>query len=122
MTYLRIWRARLDLSRLSEYERFVAEQSQPMFAAQRGFRGVIFSRAAEEVVVLSGWEDTDALAALDTSETYRQAVRALTATGVLAADSKVEVFEIHAGVLHRERMPVAPVDAMTTNRCGAGRM
>lgn len=122
MTHLRIWRARVDLSRLSEYERFIAEHSQPMFAAQRGFRGVIFSRAAEEVVVLSGWGDTDALAALDTSETYQQSVRALSAKGVLAADPKVEVFEIHAGVLHRDQMPVVPVDAMTTNRCGAGRM
>jgi heme-degrading monooxygenase HmoA len=99
MTYLRIWRTALDLSRVEEYERFVEEVSRPMFKAQRGFRGVIFSRSGNEAAVLSFWEDRDAIGALGTSKTYQEAVRAIGATGFLTADSGIEVFEIHSGVI-----------------------
>jgi heme-degrading monooxygenase HmoA len=94
MTCLRIWRTRVDLSRLSEYERFISEQSQPMFTAQPGFIGVVFSRSGEQVAVLSIWEDEEAVRALATSESYQQAVRSIAAAGFISADTSLEVLEV----------------------------
>lgn len=77
-----------------------------MFVTQPGFRGVFFSRAGNEVAVLSCWEDDAAVEALEASETYRQTVRAIEATGLLTADFSLEVYELHAGVLDRELIEV----------------
>jgi heme-degrading monooxygenase HmoA len=108
VTYVRIWRTRLDLERLDEYERFVEEQSKPMFRAQQGFRGVLYSRRRDEVAVLSFWDDKAAVDALDTSATYQQAVRTIGETGFLRGESILDVFEIHAGVLDDARPLTGP--------------
>jgi heme-degrading monooxygenase HmoA len=100
MTFVRIWRARVDLERLDDYLRFVDEQSLPMFQGQQGFLGVICSRLGDEVAVLSFWRDEAAVDALDTSATYQHAVRTIGETGFLIGDSVLDVFEVHAGVLH----------------------
>jgi heme-degrading monooxygenase HmoA len=99
MTFVRIWRTRIDVNRLDEYERFVDEQSLPMFNAQEGFRGVVYSRRGDRVAVLSFWRDQTAVDALDTSATYQRAVKSIEATGFLIGDSSLEAFEIHAGAL-----------------------
>jgi heme-degrading monooxygenase HmoA len=99
VSYVRIWTTRLDLSRLDEYERFVEERSTPMFQAQRGFRGVLYTRRRDEVAVLSFWEDDAAVDALETSATYRHAVGAISEAGFLIGESVVEVYEIQAGFL-----------------------
>jgi len=99
MTYVRVWRTQLDVGRLEEYDRFVEEQSKPMFRAQQGFQAVIYSRSGGEVAVLSFWDDQAALDALDVSPTYAHAVASIEATGFLRGESVLDVFEIHAGVI-----------------------
>jgi heme-degrading monooxygenase HmoA len=96
MTLVRIWTTRIDLGRLEEYERFVAERSLPMFRAQPGFVGVAFGRSGDEVAVISYWRDRAAVDALDGSATYQETVRAIVDTGFLVGDADVQIFEIHA--------------------------
>lgn len=109
MPFVRIWRARVDLDRLDEYLRFVDEQSLPMFNRQQGFLGVICSRLGAEVAVLSFWRDEAALDALDTSATYQHTVGRIGETGILIGDSVLDIFEIHAGVLHSASALLAQV-------------
>ena len=99
MTFLRIWRTRVCLDRLDEYERFVSEESLPMFRAQTGFLGVLFSRREDGLAVLSFWRDQASVDALDTSATYQHAVQTIDGTGFLTGDSRLDVYEIHAGAV-----------------------
>jgi heme-degrading monooxygenase HmoA len=99
VSYLRIWRARLDLARLDEYEQWIEERSKPMFEAQRGFRGVVYARRDEEVVVLTLWEDKAAVEALTISPSYQQAVRDIEATGFLIGASRLDVYRIDAAIV-----------------------
>jgi heme-degrading monooxygenase HmoA len=99
LSYLRVWRTRLDLTRLDEYEQWIEERSKPMFRAQRGFLGVLFARRDEEAAVLTLWEDKAAVERLKTSLSYQQAVRDIDATGFLIGESSVDVYEIHAGII-----------------------
>jgi heme-degrading monooxygenase HmoA len=96
MTLVRIWRTRIDLDRLDEYERFVHERSAPMFQAQQGFVGVVFSRSEDEVAVISFWRDRAAVDALDGSATYQAAVQAIAETGFLVGDADVRVYDVDA--------------------------
>jgi heme-degrading monooxygenase HmoA len=99
VTFVRIWRTRLDLERLDEYERFVEQRSLPMFHEQQGFLGVICSRQDDEVAVITMWRDRAAVDALDTSASYQEAVRAIEGNGYLVGDSQVDAFEIHVGTV-----------------------
>lgn len=96
MTFVRIWRTRLDLARLSEYERFVDEHSRPMFARQRGYLGVVFSRHGDKVAVLSFWRDRSALTGLETSPSYQSAVQRIGDAGFLIGEPTLDVYEIHS--------------------------
>lgn len=107
MTFVGSWRARVALARLDQYLRFVDEQSLPRFQRQQGFLGVICSRLGDDVAVLSFWRDEAAVDALDTSATSQHAVPTIGETGFLIGDSGLDVFEIHAGVVHRASALVA---------------
>jgi heme-degrading monooxygenase HmoA len=96
---IRIWRTQVDPARLEEYELFAKKHSLPMFRAQRGFLGVLFVGAGSERAVISLWEDAEAVAALDSSPSYREAVARISATDFLAGSSSVEAFEVHGGDL-----------------------
>jgi heme-degrading monooxygenase HmoA len=96
---VRIWRTRVDPARADEYERFAHERSLPMFRRQAGFRGVLFAAGDEtERVVLSFWENADAVEALGRSPTYRETVDALLASGILTGEQTVEVLDVRGGV------------------------
>jgi heme-degrading monooxygenase HmoA len=95
---VRIWRTGIDPARAESYERFARERSLPMFRAQQGFRGVLFAAGdAAERVVLSFWEETGAVAALDGSPTYRETVDALLTSGILSGEQTVEVLDVQGG-------------------------
>lgn len=95
---VRIWRTGIDPSRADEYERFADERSLPMFRAQQGFRGVLFTNAAAGGrAVISFWDDASAIDALDRSESYRKTATALGATGILSGEQSVELLEVHGG-------------------------
>jgi heme-degrading monooxygenase HmoA len=99
MTFVRIWRTHLNLELLDEYEGFIEERSKPMFRAQAGFRGVIFSRSGNEVAVLSFWKDSSAVDALERSSSYQDTVRAIGQAGFLVGGPSVEVYGIDAGLI-----------------------
>jgi heme-degrading monooxygenase HmoA len=94
VSYVRIWRTRLDLDLLDEYERWVEERSKTMFREQPGFRAVLFTRSDDQIAVLSFWDDRSAVEALEDSPSYRQAVREIGETGFLLGESSVEVYRI----------------------------
>ena len=97
---VRIWRTGIDPARAGEYERFAEERSLPMFRAQRGFRGVLFTTAAgDRRAVISFWEDHGAVELLDRSESYRDTAAALGSTDILRGEQTVEVLEVHGGDL-----------------------
>ena len=97
---VRIWRTGIDPARASEYERFAEERSLPMFRAQPGFRGVLFTTAADGGrAVISFWEDDRAVELLDRSETYRETASALGSSGILRGEQSVEVLIAHGGAL-----------------------
>jgi heme-degrading monooxygenase HmoA len=96
---VRIWRTRVDPTRLEEYEVFAERHSLPMFRAQRGFLGVLFAGVGSERAVISLWEDAGAVTALDSSPSYRETVARISATGFLAGSASVEVFAVHGGDL-----------------------
>ena len=97
---VRIWRTGIDPARAAEYERFAEERSLPMFRAQPGFRGVLFTTAADGGrAVISFWEDDRAVELLDRSETYRETASALGSSGILRGEQSVEVLIAHGGAL-----------------------
>jgi heme-degrading monooxygenase HmoA len=87
---VRIWRTRLDPTRLKEYEVFAERHSLPMLGAQRGFLGVLFAGVGSERAVISLWEDAEAVAALDLPPTYRDTVARISATGFLVGSASVK--------------------------------
>jgi heme-degrading monooxygenase HmoA len=90
---VRIWRTGVDPDRALEYREFAQSRSLPMFRNQPGFRGVLFSAAGAVRIVITLWDDAEAAAALDASETYAETVAAIVATGFLRGESTVEVFD-----------------------------
>ena len=97
---VRIWRTGIDPARAAAYERFAEERSLPMFRAQPGFRGVLFTTAADGGrAVISFWEDERAVELLDRSETYRETASALGSSGILRGEQSVEVLIAHGGAL-----------------------
>ena len=97
---VRIWRTGIDPARADEYERFAEERSLRMFRAQRGFRGVLFTTAADDRrAVISFWEDQGDVELLGRSESYRDTAAALGSTGILRGEQTVEVLEVHGGDL-----------------------
>ena len=97
---VRIWRTGIDPARASEYQRFAEERSLPMFRAQPGFRGVLFTTAADGGrAVISFWDDERAIELLDRSESYRDTASALGSSGILRGDQMVEVLDVTGGDL-----------------------
>jgi heme-degrading monooxygenase HmoA len=98
---LRIWRTGVDTHRWAEYARFEREHSLPMFRAQPGCRGVLFTRSPDGsgAAACSFWDDQTAIDRLATSAMYQATVARLMATGLLSGTQSVEVFEIAAGAL-----------------------
>jgi heme-degrading monooxygenase HmoA len=109
---VRIWRTRVDSSRMSEYASFEQERSLPMFRKQSGCLGVLFLRTgAEECAALTMWSGLEAVQALSTSTSYRRTVRELEATGLLKGEQSVEVFEVKGGLIRSEAIGVRRKDA-----------
>jgi heme-degrading monooxygenase HmoA len=97
---VRIWRTGIDPARAAEYERFAEERSLPMFRAQPGFRGVLFTTAAgDRRAVISFWEDEAAVELLDRSASYRETAAALGSTGILQGEQTVEILDVSGGEL-----------------------
>ena len=66
-----------------------------MFRLQKGYLGVIMAREKERCIVISLWESTASLKALDASPTYKATVAKILAQGFLFGEQTTEVFETH---------------------------
>jgi heme-degrading monooxygenase HmoA len=91
----RIWCTQVVSGRFEEYERFAREISLPMFRAQAGYRGGLMAGDGSERIVITLWEDADAVAALDLSQSYRDTVSRIVATGFLTGEQSIEVYDTH---------------------------
>jgi heme-degrading monooxygenase HmoA len=100
----RIWRTQVVPGRFGEYERFAREVSLPMFQSQAGYRGVIMTGDGSERMVITLWENDHAIAALDTSPTYRETVSKIIATGFLTGEQSVEVYDTHLSDIETIRL------------------
>jgi heme-degrading monooxygenase HmoA len=80
---VRVWRARIDPARADEYERFARERSLPMFRSHDGFRGCAFLRDGAECTVITLWAEAADVAALESSDRYRETVAAIMETGFI---------------------------------------
>ena len=100
----RIWRTGVVSGRFEEYERFAREISLPMFRSQAGYRGVMMAGDGPERIVITLWEDDDAIAALDSSRSYRDTVSRIVATGFLTGAQSVEVYDTHLSDLDAIRV------------------
>ncbi|MCB8818997.1 antibiotic biosynthesis monooxygenase family protein [Microvirga rosea] len=91
----RIWRTQVIPGRFEDYERFARETSLPMFQSQTGYRGVIMAGDGPERLVITFWDSDEAIAALDSSPSYRNTVSKIVATGFLTGAQSVEVYDTH---------------------------
>jgi heme-degrading monooxygenase HmoA len=96
---IRTWLTPIDERRAAEYEQFAQQRSLPMFRSQPGFAGVLFAAQPGNRIVITFWDDSRAVEALDTSDSYQATVAAIEATGFLQGQSRVEVFEVQAAML-----------------------
>jgi heme-degrading monooxygenase HmoA len=110
---LRVWRARINPARLDEYRRFERERCLPMLRKQPGLLGVLFVRqAGDRAASLTIWEDRGAVEAVESSPSYRRAVRELAGSDLLEGDQSVEILEVEGGGLR----PEALVEALDLTR------
>jgi heme-degrading monooxygenase HmoA len=80
---VRVWRAQIDPARADEYERFARERSLPMFRSHAGFQGCAFLRDGSDCTVITLWEGPADVAALESSDRYRETVAAIMETGFI---------------------------------------
>jgi heme-degrading monooxygenase HmoA len=114
---LRIWRARLDPTRIEEYRCFEQGRCLPMLRKQPGLLGVLFLREAGcGTVSITIWEDRGTVEALESSPSYRKTTHELAKSGLLGGEQSVEVLEVEGGDLR----PEALVGALAqTRRAGS---
>ena len=91
----RIWHTEVDTGRADEYETFARDISLPMFGAQPGFAGVLMLRDGSHCQVITLWQSHEAIAALNSSPTYRQTVDRILARGFLCGEQRIEVLNAH---------------------------
>ncbi|MCP3805003.1 antibiotic biosynthesis monooxygenase [Allokutzneria sp. A3M-2-11 16] len=92
---LRQWRTHVDEARADEYERFARERSLPMFREHDGLIGVLFAREGTECVVITLWENAEAVRRLEESSLYQRTVAEISAAGFLTGTSSVEAIPLH---------------------------
>jgi heme-degrading monooxygenase HmoA len=91
----RLWKTGLKAGRRDAYEAFAREISLPMFRSQKGFLGCLMSRNDETALVMTFWEDMDAVKALETSPSYKETVSKILAGDVLTAEQTVTIGRVH---------------------------
>ena len=96
---MRIWRSRIKEGREEEYDHFARDESKPMFEAQAGNLGVLFTRTGDDCAVISFWKDLRAITAMETSQSYRKTVGKIEGTGFLKGKQTVEIFAATDGFL-----------------------
>ena len=92
----RTWTVDVAPADFATYETFARDVSLAMFKRQEGFRGVLMTRDETTCQVVSLWSDSGAVAALETSPSYRETVAAIEALGILTNPRPVQISEVHA--------------------------
>jgi len=104
---VRIWRVKIHPERINELENFAHAYSLPMFKAQVGCLGVLFTRNGSDCVTISVWENAEAIERLKSSPTYNETVRQIEATGMLEGEQSVELFQAFGGFMNRDKISEA---------------
>jgi heme-degrading monooxygenase HmoA len=77
------------------YESFARDVSLPMFREQDGFLGCVMVRSGHEGLVLTLWRDQAAIDALETSPSYRGAVKRIQEADLLAGSQQTATYQLH---------------------------
>lgn len=101
---VRISRAKVDPSRMIEYERH-ENQSLFLLLKQKGFTSVLFARGGDECATIALWDDTQAVEVFVNSAPYVETQKKLRESGMLMGDESVELLEVKGGY-------VRPTEAM----------
>jgi len=96
---VRLWRTRVEKSRIAEYEENERNRSSPMFREQPGCLGVLFLRLGDECFALTFWNDWDAVNRLKVSKTYLETSAFYSDSGMLIGEPSLQVFEVKGGFL-----------------------
>jgi heme-degrading monooxygenase HmoA len=91
----RLWKTGLKAGRADAYEVFARDISLPMFQNQKGFLGCVMSRDDEAGLVMTFWEDLEAVKALEASPSYKETVSKILAADLLTAEQTVTIAEVH---------------------------
>lgn len=105
---VRVWTTGVVPGRETEYLRFAQERSRAMFMAQSGCLGVLFLRRSDgRHAACSFWRNIGDVEVLSRSETYQATAAALIATGALAGEATVVVYEVEGGTLDARAVTAA---------------
>jgi hypothetical protein len=104
---VRVWRTRIDPARTAEYDDFARTKSVPMFRAQPGFCGVLFTSHGDARAVITLWKSRESALALHRSPTYAETVAALEDAGFLAGEQTTELVDLD-GFYASERPAFTP--------------
>lgn len=89
----------MNPARVDEFRSFALERSLPMFRAQDGFLGVLFTEGSARFATMSFWGDGTAVNALESSPSYRATVDAIMTSGLLTGQQNVEIFDVNDGYI-----------------------
>ncbi|MDX1436181.1 MAG: antibiotic biosynthesis monooxygenase [Anaerolineales bacterium] len=96
---VRIWRVKIHPDRIEDLEAFAQAESTPMFRAQPGCLGVLFTRSGLECLTISLWDSAESVERLRSSPSYDETVRRIEASGILDGGHKIELLESFGGFL-----------------------
>jgi len=95
----RLWRTGLIAGRGKAYEDFARDISLPMFRQQPGFLGCAMMRNEEEGLVMTFWQDLDAVTALEHSSSYQSVVSRIIKADLLTGAQSTDVKEVHLAAM-----------------------
>lgn len=96
---IRIWKVRILKDRTEDLRDFARTESLPMFKKQAGCLGVLFTLDGNLCATISVWKDRRSIESLKTSQSYKETVDKILATGMLEDEQSVEIFDCFGGYL-----------------------
>lgn len=90
-----IWRARLNPAQSEVFRYLEVTECLPMLRRQPGFLGGLFlRRASERAALLTFWEDSGAVEALNSSPSYQRMIQEITKQELLLEEPLIDVWEV----------------------------
>lgn len=96
---VRIWTVDLLPGMESALNAFAHDVSLPMFRAQPGCLGVLFTRQGDRCATITLWRDQAALDQLAVCPDYQLVVEQIEESGILGGRHHIEVYDCYGGYL-----------------------